>query len=711
MARWSPFILRLINFCDILLLTTAKNSSKMSRIRILGLVSFMFLFANARAEISAESWIKKFPEPRSEVILPSRIITMARDFLQCSRVDDVDKRLVEQINSIARSHFLDNFDEIGAHLTILSDEGNEVATLLLSVLLSEENFTAPDRLRVESLHSRLENADSGFVKSWLTRISWEHASLEEEEQLAAELYSQLDDRIKLGQGDTYINFRAAWFLAFIDGAPVDESKAIKLFESSIDNCPQNALAKMHLGRYLINSFDDDAVIVERGISLMNAATKTGIAEALYWQAEQHSGAAQDFSALSVPLYEKAANLGDPHAAHEVGLMHENGDSTPINLKRAAYFMKLASHLGAPEALISYARYLRDGIGVAANPEESIKYFEAALLANDEYWLELPQTYELIGDLESLEKAKEIYESVMEKPNPDEKSIGVRALSQARAGLTRIKQKTASLNAASSFDYGAGIKPESTLSTLSFGNFHALLIGNEKYQNLSNLESAVQDASDLAVVLGQQFGFETRTLLNATREEILETLNDYRFALEEEDNFFLFYAGHGTYDDETDEGFWQPVDAGDTDSNWISNDRITRTLRGFKSRNVMVVADSCYSGVVFRDDMNRQHISDHTNVDFLRQMLERKTRVAITSGGLEPVVDRLPGTKNSIFTGALIAKLRSLRKVTTAQEVYLDVSEDVVSSATSIGIQQTPEYAGLRRSGHDGGDFLFVPVSP
>ena len=138
------------------------------------------------------------------------------------------------------------------------------------------------------------------------------------------------------------------------------------------------------------------------------------------------------------------------------------------------------------------------------------------------------------------------------------------------------------NSASSFDYGAGIKPESTLSTLSFGNFHALLIGNEKYQNLSNLESAVQDASDLAVVLGQQFGFETRTLLNATREEILETLNDYRYALEEEDNFFLFYAGHGTYDDETDEGFWQPVDAGDTDSNWISNDRITRTLRGFKS---------------------------------------------------------------------------------------------------------------------------------
>ena len=46
--------------------------------------------------------------------------------------------------------------------------------------------------------------------------------------------------------------------------------------------------------------------------------------------------------------------------------------------------------------------------------------EAALL-NDEYWLELPQTYELIAIWIS-EKAKEIYESVMEKPNPDEKAL-------------------------------------------------------------------------------------------------------------------------------------------------------------------------------------------------------------------------------------------------------------------------------------------------
>ena len=68
----------------------------MSRIRILGLVSFIFLFGT-RERISAESWIKKFPNQEARSFAP-RIITMAKDFLQCSRLDDADKRLVDQIN-------------------------------------------------------------------------------------------------------------------------------------------------------------------------------------------------------------------------------------------------------------------------------------------------------------------------------------------------------------------------------------------------------------------------------------------------------------------------------------------------------------------------------------------------------------------------------------------------------------------------------------
>ena len=129
----------------------------------------------------------------------------------------------------------------------------------------------------------------------------------------------------------------------------------------------------------------------------------------------------------------------------------------MNIRQAGYFFKLASHLGERDALIAYARYLRDGISSPADPEGSIKYFEAALLANDENWIELPQTYELIGDRRSLYKAKEIYQGALDKPNPDGASLGVRARSQAKAGLARIEQKIAALaNRASVTNVPAGV---------------------------------------------------------------------------------------------------------------------------------------------------------------------------------------------------------------------------------------------------------------
>ena len=69
-------------------------------------------------------------------------------------------------------------------------------------------------------------------------------------------------------------------------------------------------------RYLINSFDDDAVIVERGISLMNAATKTVLQKRSIGKRNNILERPKIF-----PLFQyhsmKKQRIGDPHAAHEV----------------------------------------------------------------------------------------------------------------------------------------------------------------------------------------------------------------------------------------------------------------------------------------------------------------------------------------------------------------------------------------------------------
>ena len=100
-----------------------------------------------------------------------------------------------------------------------------------------------------------------------------------------------------------------------------------------------------------------------------------------------------------------------------------------------------------------------------------------------------------------------------------------------------------------------------------------------------------------------------------------------------------------------------------------------------------------------------------NPEYVENLLSLKTRMALTSGGIEPVMDTLPGTENSIFALALVNTLQQNNSIITASDVYRRVSQDVVLNLDKIGIKQTPEFSGLLRSGHEGGEFFFKSVAP
>ena len=136
--------------------------------------------------------------------------------------------------------------------------------------------------------------------------------------------------------------------------------------------------------------------------------------------------------------------------------------------------------------------------------------------------------------------------------------------------------------------------------VDFGRYHALVIGINDYQNLPRLETAVNDASAVADVLRQKYGFKVELLLNPTRDKVIRTLDRLRGELTERDNLLIYYAGHGVLDVEADAGFWMPVDAEEsTQADWISIGTITGTVRAMSAKHVMVVSDSCYSGRLTR----------------------------------------------------------------------------------------------------------------
>jgi len=242
---------------------------------------------------------------------------------------------------------------------------------------------------------------------------------------------------------------------------------------------------------------------------------------------------------------------------------------------------------------------------------------------------------------------------------------------------------------------AALPPE--LANLDYGNYHALVIGNDMYRTLPHLGTAVGDAEAVAKELERNYHFNVRLLTNATEEDIIGALSDMRRELAWDDNLLIYYAGHGWYDRDAEQGYWLPVDASeDNQAHWISNADITNALKALKAKHILVVADSCYSGTLARS----ANISLR-GVDYIERIVKKKARTVLTSGGLEPVQDA-GGAGHSVFAHAFLEALDENDGVIDGQELFRRLRDPVVANAP-----QTPEYGEIRGAGHDGGDFIFV----
>lgn len=237
--------------------------------------------------------------------------------------------------------------------------------------------------------------------------------------------------------------------------------------------------------------------------------------------------------------------------------------------------------------------------------------------------------------------------------------------------------------------------------------YALLIGNDIYQNLTNLENPSKDINRVGEILEKKFGYNVKKLKDASRKDITKSLNEYVKNLKENDNFILYYSGHG--DENTDEGFWLPVDADtDDDTNWIANSYITRKLRQIKAKNILIIADSCYSGTLTRG-LSLDNTDLNSDQELLKLYKNNKTRVVISSGGEKPVLDG-GGNGHSVFARSLITELENRSDIFTATNLFTGFNERVTKNSSALGLPQIPRFADIPNSGHEDMDFIFSPIN-
>jgi uncharacterized caspase-like protein len=245
----------------------------------------------------------------------------------------------------------------------------------------------------------------------------------------------------------------------------------------------------------------------------------------------------------------------------------------------------------------------------------------------------------------------------------------------------------------------------SIPNLDYGNYHALVIGNNRYPDFGDLKTPINDARTVARVLKSNYGFKVNVLENATESKIFKAIINLRGNVGRNDNVLIYYGGHGELDNVTDEGFWIPSDAKrDDPSTYLAVDRIRKQIKAMPAKHVMVVADSCFAGSLTRSTLTRALKVKPRSPEYhseLQRLINKKSRTALVSGGLEPVLDSGSGG-HSVFAGAFISALENNDGVLDAHMLFIQVRENVRNNSP-----QNPEYSPIYETGHDHGDFLFV----
>jgi len=230
-------------------------------------------------------------------------------------------------------------------------------------------------------------------------------------------------------------------------------------------------------------------------------------------------------------------------------------------------------------------------------------------------------------------------------------------------------------------------------------YYALIIGVADYQNnefLPDLDNPVIDAQKLYNVLTTVYSFPVENVIflkNPNREAIIQAFDILEYKLGENDNLLIFYAGHGTWSETTQRGYWLPADASiKNTANWIDNSTITGYISGSKTLHTLVIADACFSGGIFK---TRAALPQAPPA--IERLYELSSRKAMTSGTLTEVPDK------SVFMYYLVKNLEENQdKYLPAEQLFHSFKPTVLDNSSLI-----PQFGVIKNSGDEGGDFIFI----
>jgi len=197
--------------------------------------------------------------------------------------------------------------------------------------------------------------------------------------------------------------------------------------------------------------------------------------------------------------------------------------------------------------------------------------------------------------------------------------------------------------------------------------YALIFATDKYDNWKELVNPVFDARTIASELKNTYGFEVDLNENVTQDQVWKKILEYteQKKYNQLDQLFVFFAGHGNYDESFKEGYVVtreslPDDVGK--QTYISYDRLRGRLNNIPCDHIFLVMDVCFGGTFDEAIASSRKVDDSaykeaSQSNFIIRALQFKTRKYLTSGGKQYVSDGIAG-QHSPFAKKFIEALSS-----------------------------------------------------
>lgn len=196
--------------------------------------------------------------------------------------------------------------------------------------------------------------------------------------------------------------------------------------------------------------------------------------------------------------------------------------------------------------------------------------------------------------------------------------------------------------------------------------YALIFATDQYDNWSDLVNPIFDSKTIADELRKTYGFKVEMIENASQSEMLRKIREYgEKKYQPLDQLFIFFAGHGTYDQTFGEGFVVTRESllnDEAKTTYLSHNRLRSIANNIPCEHVFLAMDVCFGGtfdqaLASSRGAEEEVYREQNQSEFITRKLTYKTRKFLTSGGKTYVSDGIPG-KHSPFAKSFIDALRS-----------------------------------------------------